>query len=252
MTEQADRLAAEYLETGTLSGLPRDHFIDGRWVAPLSGGMMETFDPGLGRAYHDFAAGDADDIDAAVNAALRAGRGWGRTRPAARGSMLARAAALIREDAPRLAVIESLDSGKPLAEAEGDIAGAARTFEYYAAAANTMQGDSFPLGHDYLGYSIIEPVGVTAHIIPWNYPLSTAARGIAPALAAGCTVIAKPAEQTPMTALLLAELLHRAGLPAGVCNVVTGTGGQAGAPLVRHPAVRHVSFTGSVTTGINV
>jgi aldehyde dehydrogenase (NAD+) len=252
MTEQADRLAAEYFETGTLKGLPRDHFINGRWVAPLSGRMMETFDPGLGRAYHKFAAGDADDIAAAVDSALRAGHAWARTRPAARGSILARAAALIREEAPRLAVIESLDSGKPLAEAEGDVAGAARTFEYYAAAANTMQGDSFPLGNDYLGYSIIEPVGLTAHIIPWNYPLSTAARGIAPALAAGCTVIAKPAEQTPMTALLLAELLHRAGLPAGVCNVVTGTGKQAGAALVRHPAVRHVSFTGSVQTGINV
>ncbi|NKN38926.1 aldehyde dehydrogenase family protein [Agrobacterium sp. a22-2] len=252
MTVEADRLAAEYFDTGTLSGLPADHFIDGRWCPPVHGRTMETFDPGLGRAYHQFAAGDADDIAAAVDSAVRAGRDWARTRPAGRGNILARAAALLREEAPRLAVIESLDSGKPLAEAEGDVAGAARTFEYYAAAANTLQGDSFPLGHDYLGYSIIEPVGLTAHIIPWNYPLSTAARGIAPALAAGCTVIAKPAEQTPMTALLLAELLHRAGLPAGVCNVVTGTGGQAGAPLVRHPAVRHVSFTGSVQTGINV
>lgn len=252
MTAQSDRLAAEYFETGTLSGLPRDHFIDGRWSPPQHGRMMETFDPGLGRAYHAFSAGDADDVATAVEAAVRAGPGWARTRPAARGAVLARTAVLLREEAPRLAVIESLDSGKPLQEAEGDVAGAARTFEYYAAAANTLQGDSFPIGHEYLGYSIIEPAGLTAHIIPWNYPLSTAARGIAPALAAGCTVIAKPAEQTPMTALLLAEILHRAGLPAGVCNVVTGTGQDAGAPLVRHPAVRHVSFTGSVQTGVNV
>jgi len=252
MTAEADRLAATYFETGTLPDLPDGHFIDGRWTPPAHGQTMETFDPGSGRAYHAFAAGDADDVAMAVEAATRAGRDWGKTRPAARGAILARAALLLRQEAPRFAVVESLDSGKPLQEAEGDVAGAARAFEYYAAAANTLQGDSFPLGHDYLGYSMLEPAGLTAHIIPWNYPLSTAARGIAPALAAGCTVVAKPAEQTPMAALMLAELLHRAGLPAGVCNVVTGTGKETGAPLVRHPAVRHVSFTGSVQTGINV
>ena len=252
MPSEADRLAAAYFETGRLEGLPGDHFIAGRWVPSARGGSMETFDPARGRPYHSFAAGDAEDVGNAVDAALRAGKGWAETRPSARGAVLARAAALMREETPRLAVVESLDSGKPLQEAEGDVAGAARAFEYYAAAANALQGDSFPLGHAYLGYSLHEPVGLTAHIIPWNYPLSTAARGIAPALAAGCTVVAKPAEQTPMTALLLADILCRAGLPAGVCNVVTGTGREAGAPLVRHPAVRHVSFTGSVQTGIDV
>lgn len=252
MTAEADRLAAEYLAKGTLTGLPKGHFIDGNWRMPVNGRSMETFDPGLGRPYHSFGAGDADDIAVAVEAAVRAGPAWARTRPSARGSVLARAAVLLRQEAPRLAVIESLDSGKPLQEAEGDVAGAARTFEYYAAAANTIQGESFPIGDEYFGYSILEPAGLTAHIIPWNYPLSTAARGLAPALAVGCTAIAKPAEQTPMTALLLAEILYRAGLPAGVCNVVTGTGSEAGAPLVRRPEVRHISFTGSVPTGINV
>jgi aldehyde dehydrogenase (NAD+)/betaine-aldehyde dehydrogenase len=252
MTVEADRLAAEYFNRGTLADLPNGHFIDGRWMPAIRGRQMETFDPGQGRAYHSFAAGDVEDIASAVEAAKRAAAAWAKMRPSARGAILSRASALLREAAPQLAAIESLDSGKPLQEAEGDVAGAARAFEYYAAAANTLQGDSFPLGHDYLGYSRQEPAGLTGHIIPWNYPLSTAARGIAPALAAGCTVIAKPAEQTPMTALKLAELLHRAGLPAGVCNVVTGTGAEAGAALVRHPAIRHISFTGSVQTGINV
>ncbi len=252
MTNRADSLAAEYLDNGSLEGLPDGHFIEGGFTPSVSGKTMESFDPGLARAYHSFAAGDEDDVDKAARSASRAGREWARVRPSVRGAILAKAAELLREEAPRFAVVESLDSGKPLQEAEGDVAGAVRTFEYYAAAANTLQGDSFPLGQDHIGYSILEPVGVTAHIIPWNFPLSTAARGIAPALAAGCSVVAKPAEQTPMTALLLAELLYRAGLPAGTCNVVTGTGIKAGAPLVRHPAIRHVTFTGSVTTGINV
>ncbi len=252
MAETAEKLVAEYFETGTLSNLPKTHFIDGAWAAPANGKMMETFDPGSARSYHSFAAGDSEDIDHAVQSASRAGADWGRMKPSDRATVLAKAAELIRAESVRLSVVESLDSGKPLSEAMGDVGGAARTFEYYAAAANALQGDSFPLGPDYLGYSQPEPVGTTAHIIPWNFPLSTAARGIAPALAAGCAVVAKPAETTPLTALMLADLLHRAGLPAGVCNVVTGTGAAAGAPLVKHPGIRHVTFTGSVPTGINV
>lgn len=252
MVKTADQYAAEYFATGTLAGLPDKHFIAGAWVGSENGAMMETYDPGRAQAFHTFAAGDTRDVDKAVDAAVRAGRDWARMKPSARGTILAKTAELIRSESARLAVVESLDSGKSLNEAEGDVRGAARTFEYYAAAANALQGETFPLGSDYLGYSRHEPVGPTAHIIPWNYPLSTAARGIAPALAAGCTVIAKPAETTPLTALMLAEILFRAGLPAGVCNVVTGTGSQAGAPLVKHPAIRHITFTGSVTTGVNV
>lgn len=247
-----ETLVSEYFSTGTLTGLPAGHFIDGAFVAASGNRTMETFDPGSARAFHAFAAGDEGDVDRAVAAARKAQRDWGRTKAGARGAILFRAAQIIRAEAARLAVVESLDSGKALQEAEGDVAGAARCFEYYAGAADKIQGDTFPLGTDYIGYSIEEPVGVTGHIIPWNYPLSTAARSIAPALAAGCTVVAKPAEQTPLTALMLADILHRAGLPTGVCNVVTGTGAEAGGPLVAHPDVRHVTFTGSVPTGIRV
>ena len=247
-----DALIAEYFASGTLQGLPQDHFIDGAFTRAVANRKMDTFDPGAARAFHSFAAGDANDIDHAVAAAKRAQRAWGRMKPSARGAILQRTAQLIRAEAGRLAVVESLDSGKTLTEAEGDVAGAARCFDYYAGAADKLQGDSFPIGADYVAFSSQEPVGVTAHIIPWNYPLSTAARGIAPALAAGCTVVAKPAEQTPLTALMLADILYRAGLPAGVCNVVTGTGIEVGSPLVAHPDVRHVTFTGSVRTGIGV
>lgn len=244
-------LVAEYFASGTLSGLPSKHFIGGSF-AEGAARSMDTFDPGASRAFHGFAAGDADDVDRVVAAAKQAQRHWGRTKASVRGAILSRAAELIRTEAARLAVVESLDSGKTLQEAEGDVAGAARCFDYYAGAADKLQGDTYPLGPDYIGYSTPEPVGVTAHVIPWNYPLATAARSIAPALAAGCTVVAKPAEQTPLTALMLADILHRAGLPAGVCNVITGTGAEVGAPMVAHPDVRHVTFTGSVVTGVRV
>jgi aldehyde dehydrogenase (NAD+) len=174
---------------------------------------------------------------------------WRDMAPVERARILQKTAELILTNLDLLAVVESLDSGKPLPEAQGDVRGAARTFEYYAGACDKLQGDSFPLAGDYIGYSIHEPVGVTAHIIPWNFPISTAARGFAPALAAGCTVVAKPAEQTPFTALLLAKILSDAGLPDGVCNVVTGTGVETGAPLTQHTGVDHITFTGSVQTG---
>jgi aldehyde dehydrogenase (NAD+) len=253
MPTPLNALVHEAQTSGTLAGLPDRHLINGAFVPSVNGGRMETLDPGTGRAFARFAAGDAADVDAAVTAARAALAGpWRTLTPAHRGQLLCRVAGLIRANADRLAVTETLDSGKRLAEARGDVAGAAATFEYYAGACDKHQGDSIPLGEDYLAYTVHEPAGVTAHIIPWNYPLSSAARGIAPALAAGCTVVAKPAEQTPLTALMLARLCADAGLPPGVCNVVTGTGAQAGAALVRHPGVHHISFTGSVATGIDV
>lgn len=238
--------------TGNLPALPDKHFIDGKWKAPAAGRMMESFDPGRAAPYAEFAAGDAEDAAIAVDAAERAEGAWRRTLPKERGRILSRAAELIREQGERLAIAEVLDSGKTISEARGDVSGAARCFDYYAGAADKNEGRSFPLGEDYASFSINEPVGVTAHIIPWNYPLSTTARSIAPALAAGCTAVVKPAEQTPMTALMLAEILSKAGLPDGVCNVVTGTGADVGAPLVSNPVVRHVTFTGSTATGTNV
>jgi len=253
VTGSADALVAEVLATGTLTGLPQGHFIGGRFVAPISGNTMESFDAGRGRAFASFAAGDGADVDAAVAAARTALKGsWQQMGPAERGRILARAAVLLRERVALFAVVESLDSGKRLTEAEGDLRGVARAFEYYAGAADKLHGESLPLGRSYVGFTSEEPVGVAAQVIPWNYPLSTAARGIAPALAAGCTVVAKPAEQTPFTALMLAQLLHEAGLPNGVLNVVTGTGAEAGAPLVAHPGIDHITFTGSVATGQQV
>jgi acyl-CoA reductase-like NAD-dependent aldehyde dehydrogenase len=251
--EPAARLVEEYFATGALSGLPDGHFIDGRWRPSVSGRRMEVLDAGLARPFHQVAAGGADDVDMAAEAASRALKGqWRDATPAARGEALSRVAKLVLENAPRLAVVESLDVGKPLQEAEGDVAGAARCLEYYAGAADKLEGKSLPLGRDYVGYTLNEPVGVTAHIVPWNYPLSTLVRSIAPALAVGCTAVVKPAEQTPLTALMLAALLREAGVPDGVVNVVTGTGAEAGAPLVAHKAIRHVTFTGSVATGVGV
>lgn len=253
MSAERARLVEEALRTGTLSGLPDGHFIAGRFVASASGRRMESFDPGRGVAFASVAAGDAQDVDRAVEAARAALSGpWAGLSPAARGEILMRASRLIAERAARFAVVETLDSGKRLAEAEGDVSGVVRAFAYYAGAADKLHGDSMPLGPDHVGLTIEEPVGVAAQIVPWNYPLSTAARGIAPALAAGCTLVVKPAEQTPFTTLMLAELLHEAGLPEGVLNVVAGTGAEAGAALVAHPGIDHITFTGSVATGQRV
>lgn len=236
-----------------VASLPSSHFIGGAWTPAASGRTMASFDPGSGEAFHDFAAGDARDVEHAVEVAHEALEGeWANGSPAARGTVLARAAGLIRENAARLALAECLDSGKPLQEAESDVAGTIRCFDYYAGLPDKIEGRTIPLGPDYLAYTSWEPVGVSAHIIPWNYPISTLARGIAPALAAGCSVVVKPAEQTSLTALMVAELLMRAGLPSGVLNVVTGAGADVGAPLVSHPLVRQVTFTGSCPTGIEV
>jgi aldehyde dehydrogenase (NAD+) len=246
-------LVEEAQRTGTLAGLPRGHFIAGRFVPSVSGREMESFDPGRGVAFAGVALAAAEDVAAAVAAARSALAGpWSRMTPAARGDILMRASHLLRERAARFAVVETLDSGKLLAESEGDVGGVVRAFAYYAGAADKLHGDSVPLGPDYVGVTIEEPVGIVAQIVPWNYPLSTAARGIAPALAAGCTLVVKPAEQTPFTALMLAELLHEASLPDGVLNVVAGTGAEAGAALVSNPGIDHITFTGSVATGQRV
>lgn len=253
MSAESATLAREYFSTGTLAGLPDRHFIDGQWQKASTGNRLEVADPGTARIFHHIDAGDANLVDAAVMAAQRSLHGeWQRAVPSARSAILYRAARLIREAAPRLAVVESLDVGKPLQEAESDIAGVIRCFEYYAGAADKLEGKTLPLGRGHLGYTLNEPVGVTAHILPWNYPLSTLARSLAPALAAGCTAVVKPAEQTSLTALMLAHILHQAGLPPGAANVVIGTGPEVGAPLVAHPDVNHITFTGSVETGVSV
>ncbi len=253
MGSMSGTLREQALITGTLPGLPDRHFIDGCWQASADSSSMETFDPGTGRQFARFAAGGSAEVDLAVSAARRAFSAvWARTSPAARGRILSTASELLREQAERFSVVEALDSGKRHSEAQGDVAGAVRTFEYYAGACDKVHGDTIPLGRNHFAYTVHEPVGVAAQIVPWNYPLSTLVRGVAPALAAGCCVVAKPAEQTPLTALMLADLLCKAGLPPGAFNVVTGTGAQAGAALVRHPGIDHITFTGSVATGAGV
>jgi len=251
MSDVVTLLAQDVLKSGTLKGLPQHLYIDGAPVKASSGDRMETFDPGTGAAFASFDLANASDVDRAVHSSHKALNGvWRATKPAERSAILCRAGALLRRDIARLSVAETLDSGKTLNEAQWDVLASARMFEYYGGIADKLQGSSIPLGLDYMSFTLAEPVGVTAHIIPWNYPTSTMVRGIAPALAAGCTVVCKPAETTPVTALMIAALLTEAGLPDGVCNIVTGTGPIAGAALVAHPLVRHITFTGSVQTGI--
>lgn len=239
-----------YLNTGTID-LPRGHFIDGGFVQGR-GETLESFDPGSAEAFGVFDLATASEVDQAVASSARAFASWRRVAPAERCAILLKCAQAIRANADRLALVEVLDSGKTLAEAQGDVSNSARLFEYYAGATDKIDGRSVDLGTGYMAFTRREPVGVTAHIIPWNYPTSTFARGVAPALAAGCTVVAKPAETTPFTALILADILTQAGVPAGVINVVTGLGRDAGDALVRDPRVNHITFTGSVGTGVAV
>lgn len=170
----------DILKGAPVTGLPKGHFIDGTFAKGESGTTMESFDPGRGTVFATFSAGGAADIDQAVTSANSAFKSWSRTPPAERATILLEAAKLLRAEAETFAIVETLDCGKPLNEALADVRGAARIFEYYAGAADKLQGDTFSLPSGYLGYSIYEPVGVTAQIIPWNFPISTAARGIAP------------------------------------------------------------------------
>lgn len=234
-------------------GIPDKLIIDGKWSAADSKNSADSVDPATGVSFASVALGNANDVDRAIESSKRALKGdWRQTTPVQRVRILARTAALIRRDAELLARVETLDSGKPIREARGDVETAAGYFEYYAGMADKLQGDTIPLGPDFMSFTIHEPVGVTAHIIPWNFPLVTTARGAAPALAAGNTCVIKPALITSLTALMLADILKEAGLPDGVYNVVTGRGSEVGDHLTSHPDVAHVTFTGSVATGISV
>jgi aldehyde dehydrogenase (NAD+) len=225
--------------------------IGGEWVDAAGGETFESRDPATGEVIAVVPRARAGDVDRAVAAARRALEGgpWPQTPPAERGRILARMSAAIRAQADELARLETLDTGKPLRQARTDVEVAARYFEFYAGAADKLLGQVIPLGPGFLDYTLREPMGVCAQIIPWNYPIQIASRGIAPALATGNTLVTKPAEETPLTALRLARIALEAGLPPGVLNVVTGFGEEAGAPLAGHRDVNHVSFTGSVEVG---
>jgi betaine-aldehyde dehydrogenase len=227
------------------------NYIDGKWVDAKDGSRFDVFDPANGEVIARAADSKPGDVEVAIDAARRAfDEGpWPRAGERERQRVLLRAAEIMRREAGRLAELESIDSGKPLAEAEEDVDESAYMFEYFAGWATKISGEIPPVGPDAMSLVIKEPVGVAGLIVPWNYPLMMAVQKVAPALAAGCTVVLKPAEQTPLTALELPAILEEAGVPAGAFNVVTGFGETAGAPLVESPKVDKIGFTGSLEVG---
>jgi acyl-CoA reductase-like NAD-dependent aldehyde dehydrogenase len=228
--------------------------VDGQKVAASDGGTFEVFDPSSGEVLATIAKATTTDIDRAVDSAHAAldGRAWGGIAPAERGRIMQRIAQALRDQAEELATLESRDNGKPLRQARTDVQVAARYFEFFAGIADKIMGNTIPLGPGFLDFTVREPIGVSAHIVPWNYPIQIGARGVAPALAAGCAVVLKPSSEAPMTALRLGEIALSCGLPPGVLNVVPGTGSEAGAALAGHPRINQLTFTGSVDVGISV
>jgi betaine-aldehyde dehydrogenase len=230
------------------------NWIDGTWADAEDRGRFEVVDPATEEVIATAPDSKAGDVELAVRAARRAfDEGpWPRTAERERERVLLRAAEIVRREAGRLAELEVRDSGKPLAEATEDIEEAAFILEYYGGWITKVMGEIPPVGPDAMSLVIKEPMGVAGLITPWNYPLLMAVQKVAPALAAGCTAVLKPAEQTPLTALELPAILEEAGVPPGTFNVITGFGPSAGAPLVDHPAVDKIGFTGSVEVGKEV
>ncbi|HEY2461320.1 MAG TPA: aldehyde dehydrogenase family protein [Candidatus Acidoferrum sp.] len=227
------------------------NYINGEWVAGAAGETFAVYDPSTEEVIARVAAATGADVDAAVGAARAAFDlgGWPQTTAQDRGRILFKLAEAVRKNAEHLAQLESRNTGKPIVEAEFDIADVATCFEYYGGLATKILGHVNPVPANALSFTLREPVGVAAQIIPWNYPLLMAAWKIAPALAAGCTCVLKPAEQTPLTAMELAKLFAEAGLPPGVVNIVNGVGEITGAALVAHPGVDKIAFTGSAEVG---
>ncbi len=239
---------------------PRQMLINGQWIPSLSGQTFPVFNPANGQEIAQIASGDKEDIDAAVQAARKVfddERGpWRRMIPSERGKLIWKIGDLILENAEELAELESIDNGKPISVAKvADIPLAADLFHYMAGWVTKMEGRTIPIsvayapGAEFHAYTLREPVGVVGQIIPWNFPLLMAAWKLGPALATGNTIVLKPAEQTPLTALRLGELLLDAGLPDGVVNIVPGYGETAGAALAAHDKVDKVAFTGSTEVG---
>jgi acyl-CoA reductase-like NAD-dependent aldehyde dehydrogenase len=228
------------------------NYVDGKWVDAQDGKRFDVFDPSTGEVIATAPDSQAADVERAVDAARRTfddGTWWPGTPERERGHILIRAAEIVRRDLEHLAQMESLDAGKPIGEAREDIAEVAFMFEYYGGWATKVYGEIPPVGPDAMSLVVKEPMGVAAAITPWNYPMMMAVQKVAPAIAAGCTIILKPAEQTPLTALEIPKILEEAGLPAGVLHVITGFGETAGAPLVSSPKVDKVGFTGSKEIG---
>jgi phenylacetaldehyde dehydrogenase len=235
----------------------RKMLINGKWVEAASGKTFPTYNPATGDVLANIAEGDKADIDAAVKAARAAFEGpWRRMTAAQRGKLIWKLGDLIDQHLEEFAELESLDNGKPLTVARAaDVPLAADLFRYMAGWATKIEGNTIPLsvpytpGARYHAYTVREPIGVVGQIIPWNFPLLMAAWKLGPALATGCCVVLKPAEQTPLSALRLGELIQEAGFPDGVVNIVPGYGETAGAALAAHPDVDKIAFTGSTEVG---
>jgi len=236
---------------------PHQILIDGKWMNAASGKTFPTYNPATGEVLADVAEGDREDVERAVKAARKAFTGpWSRLTASERGRLIWKLADLLEAHLDEFALIETLDNGKPLAVARAaDVPLAVDLFRYMAGWATKLEGTTIPIsvpytpGAKYLAYTLREPVGVVAQIIPWNFPLLMAAWKLGPALASGCTVVLKPAEQTPLSALRLGQLFSEAGFPDGVVNIVPGYGETAGAALAAHPDVDKVAFTGSTEVG---
>ncbi|PWT77999.1 MAG: betaine-aldehyde dehydrogenase, partial [Chloroflexi bacterium] len=229
----------------------RPLLIDGEHVEAAGGRTFPTYEPATGEVLAEVALAEAEDVDRAVAAARRAfdDGPWPRLPAAERGRKLASVSRLIRERLAALAELESRNSGKALADSRDEVAGAARTFEFYAGAPDKLAGETLPVSGGGLDFTLREPIGVAAQIVPWNFPITIAAWKLAPALAAGCTVVLKPASLTPLTALALGDICLEADIPAGVVNILTGEGGVAGIALAGHSGVDKVAFTGSTEVG---
>ncbi len=224
--------------------------IGGHWGAAASGQTLALINPSDGSELARIARGTARDIDAAVAAAQAALDGdWGELSATERGRLLMRMSALVLEQADELTRLEALDVGKPLKQGRADAVALARYLEFYGGAADKVTGETIPFANGYTALTLREPHGVTAHIVPWNYPMQIIGRSVGAALAMGNACVLKPAEEACLTALAFARIAQAAGLPAGALNVVPGLGEEAGAALSSHPGVRHVSFTGSVAVG---
>lgn len=227
-----------------------DLFIDNAYVPSASARRFDAVDPATEEVITTVAKASADDVERAVASSQRALRGpWYDLPPQARGELIDRLGDLIEANKDVIAQLETLDMGKPVRESYANVARSVRTCRYYAGAADKLEGQSIPVDRRSFNFSFHEPLGVTAHITPWNYPFANACRSLPTALAAGCTVVLKPASDTSLSTLLLGDLCRQAGFPDGVVNVVTGSGSEAGAALARHPGVRGITFTGSVDTG---
>ena len=231
---------------------PGKLFINGRWVDSVSGKAFDTLNPATEKVITSVAEGDSADIDLAVAAAREAFENgpWKKTDARDRGRILLKIAGLIERNKDELALLDTLDNGKPINETtKADIPLVIDCFLYYAGWADKIHGETIPVRGDFFNYTLREPVGVVGQIIPWNFPLLMAAWKIAPALACGNTIVLKPAEQTPLSALRLGEICQEAGLPDGVLNIVTGYGPTAGAALAEHMDVDKIAFTGGSATG---